>query len=58
MMVLYRGILKSCNYSCTYCPFSKHNMRGGELEKDRRQWFSFLKRFTAQEKKQDSIRLC
>ena len=50
-MVLYRGILKSCNYSCTYCPFSKHNMRGGELEKDRRQWFSFLKRFTAQGEK-------
>ncbi len=22
--IFYRGLLKSCNYSCEYCPFSKH----------------------------------
>lgn len=50
-MVLYRGILKSCNYSCSYCPFSKHDMRNGELEKDRKQWLSFVQSFTVQGEK-------
>lgn len=22
--IFYRGLIKSCNYSCAYCPFSKH----------------------------------
>lgn len=48
MTVLYRGILKSCNYSCTYCPFSKHGMHDGELEKDRRQWVAFVRRLIAE----------
>ena len=46
--VLYRGSLKSCNYHCSYCPFSKRS--GGdrdvlnrELRNDRKQWFSFVK---------------
>ncbi len=29
----YRGLIKSCNYSCEYCPFSKH-ISQKELEKD------------------------
>lgn len=41
-MILYRGSLKSCNYHCSYCPFSKHSMSERELEKDRMQWFSFV----------------
>ena len=41
-MILYRGSLKSCNYHCSYCPFSKHSMSERELEKDRIQWFSFV----------------
>ncbi len=44
-MVLYRGSLKSCNYHCSYCPFSKHPMSVGALEKDKEQWFSFLHTF-------------
>lgn len=44
-MILYRGSLKSCNYHCSYCPFSKHPMSGWELEKDKRQWFSFVESF-------------
>lgn len=31
--IFYRGLIKSCNYSCEYCPFSKHISRK-ELEKD------------------------
>ncbi|MDE7030905.1 MAG: STM4011 family radical SAM protein [Lachnospiraceae bacterium] len=41
-MILYRGSLKSCNYHCSYCPFSKHPMSARELERDRKQWFSFV----------------
>lgn len=44
-MILYRGSLKSCNYRCSYCPFSKHRMSGPELEQDRRQWKRFYESF-------------
>ncbi len=33
--VIYRGSLKSCNYSCSYCPFAKHRATAAELEQDR-----------------------
>ncbi len=39
--VLYRGALKSCNYHCSYCPFSKHRVSENELKRDREQWFRF-----------------
>lgn len=42
-MILYRGSLKSCNYRCSYCPFSKHRMSEMELEQDREQWLRFGK---------------
>ena len=34
--LLYRGSLKSCNYHCSYCPFSKHpqSMRELTIEKE------------------------
>lgn len=41
-VVLYRGSLKSCNYGCSYCPFSKHRMSERELEEDRRSWLRFV----------------
>lgn len=41
-VILYRGSLKSCNYKCGYCPFSKHRISGRELEKDKTQWFRFV----------------
>lgn len=41
-MILYRGSLKSCNYCCSYCPFSRHRMTLQELEKDRKQWLDFV----------------
>lgn len=40
-MVLYRGSLKSCNYRCSYCPFSKHPRSDRELLKDKQQWQQF-----------------
>jgi len=39
--ILYRGNLKSCNYSCSYCPFAKHKALSAELERDRRNFFRF-----------------
>lgn len=41
-MMLYRGSLKSCNYDCSYCPFSKHSAGEEELAQDRDQWLSFV----------------
>ena len=41
-VILYRGSLKSCNYKCSYCPFSKHRISERELEKDKRQWLRFV----------------
>lgn len=32
--IYYRGFLKSCNYSCSYCPFAKRPVNQRELEKD------------------------
>lgn len=39
--VIYRGNLKSCNYSCSYCPFAKHGMLASELERDRQEFERF-----------------
>lgn len=39
--VSYRGNLKSCNYRCSYCPFSKHKALTAELEKDRQDFRRF-----------------
>lgn len=53
-MILYRGGLKSCNYHCSYCPFSKRPMSERELERDRLQWFSFVESF---QKKAEAMRI-
>ena len=42
LQLLYRGSLKSCNYRCSYCPFSKHRVSDRELGKDREQWAYFV----------------
>lgn len=41
--LLYRGSLKSCNYHCSYCPFSKHRVSGRELQRDKEQWEHFVR---------------
>lgn len=38
----YRGSLRSCNYSCSYCPFSKRKDRERDLQADREAWFRFV----------------
>ena len=38
----YRGSLKSCNYACEYCPFSKKPASTQELEQDERQMVRFV----------------
>ncbi len=47
-MIVYRGSLKSCNYHCSYCPFSKHAMTDVALAKDREQWFIFVENYLKQ----------
>ena len=42
LSILYRGPLSSCNYACSYCPFSKRRESTAELAADRRA----LERFT------------
>lgn len=42
-MILYRGSLKSCNYTCSYCPFAKHPPSGREQEKDKEEWGKFCR---------------
>lgn len=39
--VIYRGSLKSCNYSCSYCPFARHRALMTELEEDRQNFVRF-----------------
>lgn len=39
--ILYRGSLKSCNYRCSYCPFSKCQTSVREQDKDKKEWFRF-----------------
>lgn len=45
----YRGSLKSCNYRCSYCPFSKKKSSLKKLEDDRQQLFRFVERMNGQE---------
>ncbi|MGN9164849.1 STM4011 family radical SAM protein [Tissierellaceae bacterium HCP3S3_D8] len=34
--ITYRGSLKSCNYRCSYCPFSKYQQTLEEIQNDKR----------------------
>lgn len=42
VQICYRGSLKSCNYSCSYCPFSKRKSSAKELQQDRKALFRFV----------------
>jgi hypothetical protein len=46
LSVLYRGSLTSCNYSCTYCPFSKRFETAAQLDRDRRGLEQFVTRLS------------
>ena len=51
LSILYRGPLSSCNYSCSYCPFAKHQETKAEHETDQKA----LERFVAWVKAQTDI---
>ncbi len=51
--LLYRGSLKSCNYQCSYCPFSKHRRSERELQKDQNQWMHLVR---TMEERADMVR--
>jgi len=40
----YRGSLKSCNYSCSYCPFSKNKGSLREKQNDKAAFFRFVEK--------------
>lgn len=42
--IYYRGSLRFCNYSCSYCPFSKEKGSQRQLEEDERALFRFVER--------------
>lgn len=42
-MLQYRGSLKSCNYSCSYCPFAKRQEDAAELAADKKDLLRFCK---------------
>lgn len=41
-VLYYRGSLKSCNYSCSYCPFGKRKLSQARLEADKTALFRFV----------------
>lgn len=45
----YRGSLKSCNYSCSYCPFSKQKGNQREWQKDQEDFFRFVQYMNSRE---------
>ena len=42
MQIYYRGCLNFCNYSCSYCPFSKKVRSERILKQDREQLMRFV----------------
>lgn len=40
--IYYRGSLRFCNYSCSYCPFSKERESRRQLQEDERELFRFV----------------
>ncbi len=53
----YRGSLRSCNYSCSYCPFSKKSSSAKSLEVDRRQFFQFVERMEQLEEAKGAVQI-
>ena len=40
--IFYRGALTSCNYACSYCPFSKRTMTKAQRSKDETALWKFV----------------
>ena len=45
-VVYYRGLLKSCNYHCRYCPFSKNPYSQRQIDQDRAALARFCEQIT------------
>lgn len=45
----YRGSLKSCNYSCSYCPFAKRTCSRRSIQADKEAFFRFTGRMLQQQ---------
>ncbi len=55
LSILYRGPLSSCNYSCSYCPFAKHQESRVEHEADQRALEKFVNWVRAQKEMAISV---
>lgn len=53
----YRGSLRSCNYTCSYCPFSKRRDSERNLQADREAWFRFVDTLCEKEKTVGAVQL-
>lgn len=53
--LLYRGLLASCNYACSYCPFAKHRTTESELRTDRESLFRFVDWLAARTEREWSV---
>lgn len=45
----FRGSLKSCNYSCSYCPFAKRTGTKKSIQKDQQAFFHFIDQMIQQQ---------
>lgn len=53
----YRGSLKSCNYSCSYCPFSKKKSSLHEQQKDKMAFFRFVEKACEEKNVQGAVQI-
>lgn len=54
--IFYRGYLNSCNYACSYCPFSKRKMTKRQIEKDQKALWKFVDNMK-QEKEKHAVQI-
>lgn len=57
VQVYYRGSIKSCNYSCGYCPFSKREMTREQRQKDMEELFRFTAYLEAKKVKNCAVQI-
>lgn len=57
MIVQYRGSLRSCNYSCSYCPFSKKKSSEQEREQDKEALFRFYESLRKKNREVEALQI-
>lgn len=53
----YRGSLRSCNYACSYCPFSKQIGSARQLREDKEALFRFVERINGMESAEGAVQI-